>query len=416
MNGSERTRDLLIYIGAGGARSLQAELQRARRVILVDADEKSVSELQDRFGENDRVEIFEAALGTASEDVPFYRFNMRKFNGFHLPDALMTAYPGLKVLEESVANKQDAAEFIKSVRRRSEVDLELVVDANGDEIEILDSLGSSPLAQQVDAVTLHSGSRPLFRDGFSAESVAARLKELGFAKVDVLGAGNFRIVRGGAEHSLADSDERTRLRSRIVELERQVERVEGKEREVAQALDLSEEKRARLETEIATLKAESVAAGRAEAGRAEGLRAQLDQQRQRSEQLAERNRELMTQISDLESRAKDFQLEANRQTTSLSEARDALAEADLAREALEVKVANLEERVEAVTSDLAVALRQQALKAQDLRELQDQYRALSELKSHQDGLLERLHHRLNEAAVFLATDAVEDTDQSQLER
>lgn len=258
---SEPKFDLLVYAGAGEGQYVEPLLAQARRMVLIDADRDCIKTLNERFAQNRDVQIVEAALGNGSGPALFRGYNVSKANSFRDLKALANLYAGIQSRSETEIDKVDAANLILSFISVQDQSVALIIDVNGDEGEILDSLAEAEAHSAIGQVTIHCGASELFDGALTAQAAGERLEQLGYVRVETFGAGHFRRVRGmlpDADTSTAATvsdliNERGGLRA---DLERATTRVETLE-ENLEALRMSnEEERLSSVLEINRLTAE----------------------------------------------------------------------------------------------------------------------------------------------------------------
>ncbi len=281
--------DLLVYAGAGDGQAVEPLLGQARRLVLIDADRDRIEALNARFRERANIEIVEAALGRGAGPSRFQRYNFSKANSFRDLEKLADLYPGLEAGSQTEIHKVDAAELILSFITPTDQSVALIIDVNGDEGDVLDSLAAAGGAGAIGRVTVHCGATALFDGALTAQTASERLEQLGFSDVETLGAGHFRRVRGARE------DEYASTASSFAELAQE---------------------RGRLRADLAH------ATGRVEALEAELQTLQASQEQERGSNVAEINR-LNVQVREFEGRNRELEERlgaARSENATLSEA------------------------------------------------------------------------------------------------
>ena len=416
MTQSAPKHDLLIYVGAGEGRALLPVLAGAKRAVLIDADGDATVRLQERFGDDARVEIYEAALGLKGEDAPFFQFNMRKYNGFHSVDALGQIYPGLSVAGQLGLAKQDAAEFIASIRRPSDVDIALVIDANGDEAEILDSLQAAKCIREISSISIHCGNEPLYRHSMTAKAAAARLDELGFEPARIVGAGHLRTVHATHSQGSEQNEELVaELKAKLADSETALEQSARSEAQLKMALDGAKAELSTVKSQLEQTRSHLQSVQTERERQVREAQGASDILRKRIAELSERNTALEAEATERQARIRALQEGAKGFEARQADLEKRAGDTEGQAEALKSELKASQQEIESARSDLAVALRRQDIAASDLRELQEQYKELRSVKQHQDDLLFRLRNRLSEAADYLAIESSSDEDSRHLE-
>ncbi len=388
-------------------------------MVLVEADEQLAKQLANRVGGLENVRVLHAAVAAEPADRTYYRFNLPDVNSLRQPTGLRALYPGLRLVDEVSVTAQGIGLLLDSLDLDPDQANGLVIELAGEEAAVLEALDADDRLHQFREIDLVAGRDALYEGGSPAREMLDWLSERGFEIQD--------------EDANTDSDRpRWRLRRddrilEIRELRAQLAKlVTERDEAVAQSASKSQE-------------AESLKVARAELEeKVRLLTEQLDQSRKDSEQREQmsleatkrREGEFEAELANLqhhvdEMRSNDEQRTAemaamSQEAESLKVARAELEEKvrllteqlDQSREDSEQREQNLRNdaerqlaekiaELEKTKSDLSVAIRLQALRDADIKELQSRYAKVSEVRDQQRELLVKLQQRLGHAAEYL---------------
>src|SRR5690606_34960671 len=92
--------DVVVVLGAGRVRSVDSYKAIARhRVVLVDADPGACEWLELRYGDDDRVQLLNAAVSGSGGSGKLRKFQLEQYNSVKEPGELLEIYPSLRVME-----------------------------------------------------------------------------------------------------------------------------------------------------------------------------------------------------------------------------------------------------------------------------------------------------------------------------
>jgi hypothetical protein len=172
--------DLVVHIGPGAFVSPAdyAPLQPAQ-IVLVDADSAAVTRLQRAFaGFTPQARILEKLLLPNAGPASLFKFNLPAVNGIRPAGALKTLYPNLRLVEEIPLEGESLSSFLASLSLESEAARLLILDVQGQELALLESL-SSEVIERFDWILLR-GCASAFQEGANLLAGASSFLESRF--------------------------------------------------------------------------------------------------------------------------------------------------------------------------------------------------------------------------------------------
>ena len=172
--------DLVVHIGPGAfvSPSDYAPLQPAQ-IVLVEADSAAVTRLQRAFaGSTPKARILEKLLLPSPGPASLFRFNLPAVNGIRPVGALKTLYPNLRLVEEIPLVGESFPSFLASLSLESEASRLLILDVQGQELALLESL-SPDVIERFDWILLR-GCASAFQEGANLLAGASSFLESRF--------------------------------------------------------------------------------------------------------------------------------------------------------------------------------------------------------------------------------------------
>ena len=399
---SQKRFELLVHMGAGSCRELDQHLAIAERVVLVEPNFDVVNQLKERLRGQSRIEILETAVGFDVAARQFAIRNISDLSGLFEPTALKRFFPGLCDTESTKVDTRDAASLLAGLVDDVDGAVAVIVDVNGTELEVLQSLESGGGLSRLSALTVYCGLDPLFEGALRVDRVVRILER--FGNVGVEGLGHMRRVHlevTGLDRNVVSPvnqstfSEPERLLTAGNDLSRALESrsqkakdtLHGNIAELQNQLDMARAElvHARLENEAKTKHETEVLSEQNKRLRneSEKLRTSLDEKRAEVA-ASEQNIEALQRVNE----------ELTGRCDDLTEANRVLTENELPQ----------------LRSDLAVALRSQAMADADLRALRARYAEVLEAKRDREELLSLLSNRLSQASAYLANETEERTE------
>jgi DNA repair exonuclease SbcCD ATPase subunit len=384
--------DCLIHLGAGRCSELDQHLAREPgRLVLVEADEGLADKLRQRVPGRSNVQVVNTAIAAETGQRTYYRYNLPAVNGLREPTGLCALYPGLRVLEARPVQAMGIIEFLDSLQPAADQSNGLVIELAGEEAAILEALEAGDRLHQFCELELVASREPLYELEKPARELLDWLDDQGFLVVEEDDRGDqdrprWRLSRDDRMLEIAALrsknaqllTERDEQKARADQGWQEIEALRQAHSELTEQLRLAEERLGQREAELHEEAERRVAE----------LTAERDQKKARADQ-SEKDIEALRQA----------QSELTEQV-HVAEARLGQREAELHEEA-EQRVAELTAERDRAMSDLAVAIRMQAIRDTDLKELQSRYADAVELRDQQQELLVKLQRRLGGAAAFL---------------
>tara|TARA_R110002049_G_scaffold72002_6_gene185602 strand:+ start:12102 stop:13568 length:1467 start_codon:yes stop_codon:yes gene_type:complete len=440
----------IIHIGAGDGVELDGYLAGdAERIILVEPEPDRAAALERRCGNDPRTLVIAAALTGAVGEAELKTFNIRALDGLCSAEAAKSIYPGLRLLNRMVVPTLSPGRLLEKTGALSGP-ARVILHATGMEADILRAWPTEDLHSTIDTIELRCTASSLFETGSDLASLRELAQSLGLEEVQsdlsdpdwpklVLRSNPLRLQLDAqhllnhqlevklseAEKAVESAIEARAARDvRIKELEAHLVQAESAHKEAEEASRVEAEKA--LKSTIATmgardvrikeLEVQLVQAEGAHKEAQEALKSATDARAARDVRIEELEAQLVQAESAHKEAAKASRTEAEealKAATDAMGARDVrikelevqLAQAETDRQSEHAKAESLQETLIARTaehaaarSDLAVALRMQAMLQGDLRDLQTRYAETLSVRQQQEDLLCKLTPRLQEAA------------------
>ena len=397
----------IIHIGAGDGVELDGYLAGdAERIILVEPEPDRAAALERRCGNDPRTLVIAAALTGAVGEAELKTFNIRALDGLCSAEAAKSIYPGLRLLNRMVVPTLSPGRLLEKTGALSGP-ARVILHATGMEADILRAWPTEDLHSTIDTIELRCTASSLFETGSDLASLRELAQSLGLEEV---------------QSDLSDPDwPKLVLRSNPLRLQLDAQhllnhQLEVKLSEAEKAVESAIEARAARDVRIKELEAQFVQAESAHKEAEEALKSATDARAARDVRIEELEAQLVQAESAHKEAAKASRTEAEealKAATDAMGARDVrikelevqLAQAETDRQSEHAKAESLQETLIARTaehaaarSDLAVALRMQAMLQGDLRDLQTRYAETLSVRQQQEDLLCKLTPRLQEAA------------------
>tara|TARA_R110002096_G_scaffold5802_4_gene26706 strand:+ start:12102 stop:13568 length:1467 start_codon:yes stop_codon:yes gene_type:complete len=440
----------IIHIGAGDGVELDGYLAGdAERIILVEPEPDRAAALERRCGNDPRTLVIAAALTGAVGEAELKTFNIRALDGLCSAEAAKSIYPGLRLLNRMVVPTLSPGRLLEKTGALSGP-ARVILHATGMEADILRAWPTEDLHSTIDTIELRCTASSLFETGSDLASLRELAQSLGLEEVQsdlsdpdwpklVLRSNPLRLQLDAqhllnhqlevklseAEKAVESAIEAGAARDvRIKELEAHLVQAESAHKEAEEASRVEAEKA--LKSTIATmgardvrikeLEVQLVQAEGAHKEAQEALKSATDAMAARDVRIEELEAQLVQAESAHKEAAKASRTEAEealKAATDAMGARDVrikelevqLAQAETDRQSEHAQAESLQETLIARTaehaaarSDLAVALRMQAMLQGDLRDLQTRYAETLSVRQQQEDLLCKLTPRLQEAA------------------
>lgn len=378
--------DCIVHLGAGAGNDLAAwQVYRPRRHVLVEPNPESLPELRRRTADQPNVEIWPVAVAANDGQGELALYNDPDFASLRPPTRLIELLPGLRQTGQAMVDALAANELVERLNLDDDKANWLLIDTPGEEAGIIATLEEHKQLRCFDRVILCAGFDSLYEGAASAEQLALELQEMGY------------LIEGAVDNSDPDWPRYSlRLSHETLECWRLRREHEQLKADFGQQLKQAQ---ATAEIDKQTLTKER-----------DTLKRQLQDQRDLGERRMKERHELEKQLKEhkkhAEKAAKEQRSELERQLQAVQEAAES-EKASLVEqrkktiERLEKELHAAREDMRQHQSDLAVALRLQNLRENDLKELQQRYGELQDTNRQQRELLGQLHQRLSAAAEYL---------------
>jgi hypothetical protein len=384
--------DIILHIGAGLCSELR-DYQRIQpsQIVLVEPNPETCAELLSQAADWDNVTVLQAAVTDRAGRASLRLFNFPELDSLHEPVGLYKLLPGLRHVGLAEVTTLSANQLIEQLPLQPQGHNWLVLEAPGEELEILTALADCQALERFSRLIVRAGSEAFYNDtSSSSPAVLETLEELGYT------------LQTQADKADADWP-RHHLRLDHMALECRRLRAEYKADllATAKALDsvkqLLAESERQHQTELEAIHQKQAQAEKESAQRIRQLETTQAEQKTASETLGTELHRREKEIATL----KDKLAKAEQQVSSLP---DSIAELETLTTQLNVaneKVRQYKAQAEKTQADLSLALRLQMLRENDLKELQTRYGQVLTIKAEQQDLLTQLHHRLSRAAEYL---------------
>lgn len=367
--------DMLLSISTGQLPNLSVLRQlAARRMVFVEPDWEIVAELKKASPAGDPWELIPLAAGPNSGECVVNKYNFHRLNSLKQGSMSEAEFPGLKKIGTHKCSMVQVSDLVSKLGIEESGENWLLLEAPGSEWDILDSLRQEQFLSRFSRVIFSAGREAIFEDSQSAEAILTMLSEAGYVQ----------------EGQQDDSDpawprfhvrlSRTSIECKTLRQESQRYRDEVKQLE---ELSIATQERLReLHDSLESLETEKQA-----------LLSGSEEKERQARELEEKLRELDVQREELhillEQREKEVEETRNE-----------------SRQQFNI----LNERNEKLLDNLSVAVKVQALREADLRELQERYKHINEANRRQVELLNKLRQRLGAASEYLKQLNLQEND------
>lgn len=173
--------DTILHIGAGRCGEFpKYELLGARRIILVEADEKRARYLLRAYENYNHVQVLSCAVSDVSGPITLKQYNLQNYNSIREATGLRQIYPGLRQTGELEVESVTLSKLVGDLCMDYTKKNLLVIDTPGEEMNLVDSLGTDNLFEMFETVTLYCAERSLFVGAQTADNILSVLYELGY--------------------------------------------------------------------------------------------------------------------------------------------------------------------------------------------------------------------------------------------
>jgi hypothetical protein len=360
--------DCLIHLGAGRCRELDEHLERdPGLLVLVEVDPQLTRYLERRLVDKDNAQVINAGIAAESGERTYYCYNLPDVNGLRQATAgLRELYPGLRLLEERPVQALGIRQLLNSLDLGSESSNGLIVELAGEEAAVLEGLEADDRLHHFCEIELVVGRDAFYADATPASQVLDWLIERGFEVCKEFATQDpdrprWRLRRDDRVLELRE------LRAQVFQIGAERDERAAQAASVAKEIKILEQTRENLAKKLRLVED------------------QLGQSQRASEQREQKLRE------EADRRVAELQLEVDNLRKQLTAERDEQT----------TRTNSMMQELEKVKSDLSVAIRLQALREADLKEMQSRYADAIEVRDQQHELLVQLRQRLGSAADFL---------------
>jgi FkbM family methyltransferase len=189
----------ILHLGAGECRELASYLETsAEQIVLVEPDPELALALRKRTAAEPRVKVIEAAVANQAGEAKLHRYNVTGQATLHPLKALPIQWPGLRDVAQLQVRAMDVAELLKQAALAEGKQHWLVIEAPGEEHQVLRAIGKPGASQRFAYLSLTIGgltpqveqTRPLLLQtlevgGYRLEHVSTQAGQLVYhAKAD----------------------------------------------------------------------------------------------------------------------------------------------------------------------------------------------------------------------------------------
>ena len=177
-----RPPDTIIHLGAGLCRELEHwRASGSKRIVLVEPNPELLPDLRHRISVSDPVDIMPVAVSTQAARESLYLFNFPMLSSLRHPTALYQILPGLTQVGRAVVETVSLDQLLDDLGLRAEGDHWLVIDAPGEEAEILTQLENSAHLHGFSHIFLRAGAEVLYQGAETASALVQRLEAQGYS-------------------------------------------------------------------------------------------------------------------------------------------------------------------------------------------------------------------------------------------
>ena len=359
---AQRQLDTIVHIGAGRCSEFdEYKSSDVRQIILIEPEPETARQLQDRLCDEEIVQIFEKAVCCSDSPNELYLYNVRGFSSLREPTGLKKLFPGLRKTGQLYPDTWSVWHMCEELDIKENGCNWLIVDAPGEEQDILEGLRDEGLLERFEWVSFCAGLSPLYQGNRPAEEILAILEEQGYETIS-------REDEGEPERPkwTLYRDElkvrNTRLEARITELGQELAKLKDVNQEEAEILKAEETEklkgeRERLLNDVSAERKQNNAlkekikklSDEVDRLKLESAKRQGDIERIQSEQIAERQ-EKQTVERELKSKVTDLSKSFEEKNAALARLQEALETEKQSRKKMEAERDDLSTKNEELTS------------------------------------------------------------------
>ena len=274
--------DTILHLGAGLCRELPHWLESgANRIVLVEPNQELLPELRARTEDHESVVIVSAAIAGQAGRGALRLFNFPLLSSLRSPTGLYQSLPGLREMGRVAVDLLTIEKLLSQLGMAEKTNNWLVIDAPGEEADIICQLLQADRIHGFSRVFLSAGDEALYEGAKAAAELLGLLEPVGFEHA------------GRADQADADWP---RYHLRLDRMALECKRLKA---------ELAEAKKAH-NNELQALKTQLAEAEQARAQAEEQQKAQLAQNQQLESALTERKTTTENLGSELHERKKDL--------------------------------------------------------------------------------------------------------------
>ncbi|MFC3285766.1 FkbM family methyltransferase [Litchfieldella rifensis] len=172
----------ILHIGAGECQELSYYLETsAETVVLVEPNPEAATKLRQQSAAHfSRINIHEMAVSKSDGKAPFKVLNYPAFSSLHESIQLRTLFPGLLCAKQVEVETKSATNFFNEIELNPRKKNWLIVDAPGDELEILQACKKNNHLHKFQFVTLHCSVLNSYRESIESIDIKCWLVQQGY--------------------------------------------------------------------------------------------------------------------------------------------------------------------------------------------------------------------------------------------
>lgn len=241
----------IIHIGAGEGKDVERQLaDNPNRLILVEPNPYLAASLASMTRDLPTVEVYEFAVKTGETDesmATLHEYNWNKASSLCDAAELRQIFPGLKKIRSHQVKSISPAAFISQLALDGDQEVDLVIDAPGEEISIVESLCESGQMSLFSTLTMSCPVTGLYLGSGDIDSLWPRLNALGFDLIKKNESDpeweNYYLKRNRWRYELQQADEH------LKQSEGQVKRLSEENEGLRHALGAFEQELSRISQE-----------------------------------------------------------------------------------------------------------------------------------------------------------------------
>lgn len=385
--------DAVIHLGAGRCRELPEYLAaEIGRIVLVEANPKVARVLRAQSSDHGNVQVLRRAVSGQGGKAVLNVYNLPERNSLRKATGLLERYPGLRLIEEIPLNVCNVSSILEELELSPGGTISLMIDTPGEEYSILEGMARDNLLQNFYSVALRCPQMPMYEGAAARQDIVNLLDSHGFEISDmavedeldtvlVLRLNRWKLENSGLQQQLATvrtelKASRQALFDETSELNVVLSKKDDELRTLTKENRKLKEKNAEQQTAFTQSKEQLGL-----------LQQERDSLQKRLAVLEKKNAGLQEKLVHQKGKV----LKRQQQKDSLQKELDQFAKR---KKIQETKLAE-------ARRDLGIALRMQALRENDIDQLQQRFSVVVDLTSRQDELLRELRQRLSVAAEYL---------------